>query len=132
MMLAAVLLVGCTTTPMKEQDMRPAPAAMLFAFAEASEGTAPVVFKRDGGFKGSACTVYVFVDGTKAVGLDQARYATLHLPLGQHVFSATRGGGLCAGGNTVELVADVRPDSKVKYRVGMTRIGDIELAPTAF
>lgn len=131
LLCCAALLTACAGI-VRDEDATRVPTGRVSAFEWPAAGTVPVTFKRDTGLQGAACAILVFVDGARAVDLRPGELAVLHVPVGPHVLSATRQGGPCSGGNIVELTAEMRPGYPAKYRAGITGLGRVEFAPTAF
>lgn len=97
--VAVLMLAACSTTPITQQSARPVPSERIHEVSyvgpatDASEAT--VVFLRDSGGHGSACTHDIYVNTTKVFSIRQGEQITLRIPAGQHFFRLESGGGLC-------------------------------------
>lgn len=128
--IAAILaLSACSTTPIPTHEARAVKPLQSF-LQRVPPGSAEVVIKRDAGFRGSACTMRVYVDGIAAAMLEPGEKVTLMLPVGDHVFGAEPSGAFC-GSVIVETRATVTRDKPSVFRI-WTSIDTFAIQPTAF
>lgn len=133
LLFGTVLLVGCATAPISNQQAEDAPSAQILNkdFLLKKDNSSVVVIKRDAGMKGSLCTTRVYIDGKPAVDLRTAQKLTVYLPVGEHIFSSQTVGA-CAGGVMSEHAGLVTVGKTLTLRIGSGPIGDFEIYPTAF
>jgi len=122
--IAMSALIACSTKPTTTSV---AVAPMLYNTATAD--TAAVVIARDSGVLGSACKMYIFVDGKQATSLRPSESATLHVPSGRHILSFDTSRGLCPSATDAVDVTVNKGDTK-KYRIRGDMNGNFQLLPT--
>lgn len=128
--IAALALVGCSTTPVTQQFARPVPperiheASYVGPAAEATDAT--VVFLRDSGGHGSACTHDIYVNTTRVFSIRQGEQITFHVPAGQHFFRLESGGGLCPNISTSQETI-LSEGARQVYRILLPSDGSLRL-----
>ncbi|EHK2055064.1 hypothetical protein OGY14_21630 [Citrobacter sp. Cpo073] len=130
--LLAVMMVGCATKPVTNEQAKDVPAKQIIdnTMLVKNDGTGKVIIKRDSGFMGSACLTRVYVDGKEVADLDTAEKVTVYPKLGDHIFSAWPK-GVCGGGMS-EQSGKVTENATLMYRIGYGTNGDFGIHPTAF
>lgn len=100
LLIFALLLVGCATSPPPQGEIIPAPKDRVYAFQSEIKGRSGVIIvTRDQGSTGSACFSALWIDSILAVRLDTAERVKFMVPVGEHVLKAGRdpeGRGFCA------------------------------------
>jgi hypothetical protein len=128
--LALVALAGCSTSQVTEDTAIPVPLDRVYAaqFAKTGDsgGSAEVVFLRDSGFYGSACTHDVYVNNTKAFAIKDGEFIRLKLEPGSYFFRLETGNGLCPNISTSQD-AELKAGSKVAYRILLPSDGSLRL-----
>ena len=99
LLLLALLIGGCATTPTPLSSARQAPTDRVLAFQTTTgEKTATLIVIRDEGFYGSGCYYAVHINGVLAARLSVGEMARFYVEPGEIVLRAGRdpqGGGLC-------------------------------------
>ncbi|WP_083265606.1 MULTISPECIES: DUF2846 domain-containing protein [Pseudomonadaceae] len=117
--LAGLVLTGCSTSPVTEQQAEVIPGDRVYAadlVGKASGGQASVVFLRDTGLLGAACTHDVFVNNRKAFSIRPGEGIWLKLPPGEYSFRLETGGGACPNVATSQD-ANLKSTSEIAYRI---------------
>jgi hypothetical protein len=115
---AALLAVGCGTTPVPSSSAKPIPASRIHApdFTEARQGLALLVVTRDKGLSSKACVAQLYVDGTLIADLRPSEQIRLYVDEGEHVVGVNAEGTLCFGG------ADQTPVTVTRARPVLLRV----------
>jgi hypothetical protein len=129
----ALSLTACATQPISIYQASAVPSSRILARQLLSQAqyTGSLIIKRDTGFKGSACTIRVFVDTVPVADLGPSEKVEIFVPFGEYVVSATPTGTFCGGG-TSEAAVVIRPESQRILRIASGQSGDIHLQPSAF
>lgn len=102
LLVAAISLAGCATTPADHSKATPVPPDRLVAFQSQVDGpSGTLVLTRDKGFLGSGCYYGFFINDTLAARIDNSETATFIVPTGELVLRAGRdpsGRALCGLG----------------------------------
>lgn len=119
---------SCATSLVSDAEASVVPAKRIIdvTFLEAKTGTGQVTIKRDSGALYAACAIRVFVDARPIADLRTREKIVLHVPQGEHVFSARP---TCAR-QTREVSGSVRVGQSIAYRVGYD--ADLKIEATAF
>lgn len=131
------LLAGCSATrPIATEMAKPVPASQIFAYAQPATDTGTVIVTRDVGLAGSKCPVAFYVDGEVAAHVDNGQTMTVYIPSGKHILGAGPAGtGVCGivsrTAHMREAAFDVVAGDRLKLRLGFTRDGTYQIAPTA-
>lgn len=126
---AAIALVGCATTVTPTESASPG-TVVASSLAKQTPGSVPIIFKRDSGFMGAACSQRVYVNGSPAAELRSGQAVTLYMKPGDHIVGA-RPGGMCGGGDA-ELEIQVKEGRQRSYRLSSDQNGSLKIQPTAF
>lgn len=95
---AGCVTIPTSTVPITEQSGKPVPAERIYQreLTVPSLGqTAKVLFLRDAGVLGSACTHKILVDGQPVFAIRGGEYQTLYLAPRPHLIGLEIEGGLC-------------------------------------
>ena len=97
LLLASLVLAGCSTSPVTESTATPVPPDRVYSESLLKEraNTAKVSFFRDSGFRGAGCTLTVLISGERAFALRPAEFGIVYLKPGKYFFGMETGGGLC-------------------------------------
>jgi len=129
----AVLLVGCSTTPVTERDAKPVPIERIYASGlisgTPSASKAQVLFFRDSGFYGSGCSHDIYVNNTKTFAIRQGEFIHLSLDPGSYFFRLETGGGLCPNIATSQNTV-LKAGDKESYRILLPSDGGLRLTRT--
>jgi hypothetical protein len=127
---AAIVLAGCSSTPVNQVSAKKVPASRIFAFQADVSGGAKLVVSRDKGFWASGgCYATVLVDGRKAARIDTGETVSFKLKPGRHIIGIAGdddGNGVCAlqiGQPVKETSADLSVGEVQKFRVSGTQNG---------
>lgn len=125
------LLSGCATQPVPNSEASAVPQDRILdaAVFEPKDGFGKVTVKRDSGFVGSICATRLFIDAKPTADIRISEKATVFLPEGDYIFSASS--GLCGGGIT-EVRGTVKFAKPISFRIGYGTNGEFKLTPTAF
>ncbi|WP_122415960.1 hypothetical protein [Pseudomonas viridiflava] len=127
---AAVLLVGCSSTPVEPGSAKHAPADRVYAYQAAVPGGATLVVSRDNGFWASGgCMTTVLIDGKKVARINTGEVVKFQVKPGRHIVGIAgddEGNGLCAmqiGQPVKETASEVAAGEVQKYRISGTHNG---------
>jgi hypothetical protein len=102
-LIAALFLFGCTTTPVRVNEASNVPASRIYAYQNKSpEKTATIIAIRDSGFAGGGCYSAFYIDDILSGRFDIAEKATFYLNPGEHNLKLgpdPEGKGLCSAGS---------------------------------
>lgn len=129
LVMGIIILSGCATKPISNEQAKEVPAQRLIdpSFTTNRDGSGQVIIKRDGGLRGSLCSVRVFADSKPIADLEAGEKVTLFLRPGDHVFGA-QGTGACYGGLTAQF-GKVSDGKTISYRIGIGSVGDFAIYP---
>lgn len=128
--VGALALTACATTPISPQQGAPVPAQRLYGFQQQTPlATARIVVTRDAGIRGSACRNVFYIDGTKAAAFDTAEVATFYVTPGKHIVGVGASSALCSDG-LKEMRVIVQSSARVRISVDST--GSVAISPTAY
>ncbi|WP_055136762.1 hypothetical protein [Pseudomonas corrugata] len=127
---AAIVLAGCSSTPVNQASAKKVPASRIFAFQADLSGGAKLVVSRDKGFWASGgCYATVLIDGRKAARIDTGETVSFKLKPGRHIIGIAgddEGNGVCAlqiGQPVKETSTELRVGDMQKFRVSGTQNG---------
>lgn len=127
---AAVLLAGCSSTPVEPGSAKRVPADRVYAYQAAVPGGATLVVSRDNGFWASGgCMATVLIDGKRAARINTGEVVKFHVKPGRHIVGIAgddEGNGLCAmqiGQPVKETASEVASGEIQKYRISGTQNG---------
>ena len=127
---AAVLLAGCSSTPVEPGSAKRVPAVRVYAYQAAVPGGATLVVSRDNGFWASGgCLATVLIDGKKVSRMDTGEIVKFKVKPGRHIVGIAgddEGNGLCAmqiGQPVKETAAEVSSGETQKFRISGTQNG---------
>lgn len=129
-LLAATLVTGCSTSPVRPDAAKLVPSDRLYITAPPSANDGLVIVIRDSGMLGHGCGVNVFLDDAKAATLAAGEKAEFPAAAGKHILSvAPSGKGLCGVADAEHaqrrsLVFNAEPGKRVDFRVGLAAGGD--------
>ena len=128
--MAALVLAGCSSTPVDTGTAKPVPAERLFAYQASVPGGSTLVVSRDNGFWASGgCYATLLIDGKKAARINTGEVSRFSLKPGRHVVGIAgdeEGSGLCAlqiGQPVKETATDLATGEVQKFRVSGTQNG---------
>ncbi|WIF69760.1 hypothetical protein QN096_11680 [Metapseudomonas otitidis] len=130
--LAGLVLTGCSTSPVTEQQAEVIPGDRIYApelVGRPGAGDARATFLRDSGIFGSACSHDVYVNNRKAFSIRQGEGISLRLQPGDYTFRLETGAGMCPNVATSQDVT-LKPDSAVTYRILLPSDGSLRLTRT--
>ena len=127
----AILVVGCTSSPVPSSYAKPIPAERIRApeFTRAQEGFALVVVTRDKSLTALSCTAHLHVDGILVADLRPREQIRLFLDEGQHLVGVSAAG--CIGGSD-QILIDVSRAKPVLLRVAALYGYDLTIDLSAF
>src|SRR5690606_8452068 len=99
-------------------------ASYIGPAAKATDAT--VVFLRDSGGHGSACTHDIYVNTIRVFSIRQGEQITFHVPAGQHFFRLESGGGLCPNISTSQETI-LSEGARQVYRILLPSDGSLRL-----
>jgi len=127
---AAIVLAGCSSTPVNQASAKQVPASRAFAFQADVPGGAKLVVSRDKGFWASGgCYATVLVDGRKAARVDTGEIVAFQVKPGRHIIGIAGdddGNGMCAlqiGQPVKEIATQVDAGTLQKFRISGTQNG---------
>jgi hypothetical protein len=128
--IAAMVLAGCSSTPVNQASAKKVPTSRKFAFQNDVSGGATLVVSRDKGFWASGgCYATVLVDGRKAARIDTGETVSFKLKPGHHIIGIAgddEGTGVCAlqiSQPVKETSTDLKVGDVQKFRVSATQNG---------
>ena len=127
----AMLVAGCTTTPVPSSSATPIPVERIYAVdaTKPQEGHALLVVTRDKGWKAMACVARLYVDGDLIADLRASEQIRLYVEEGAHLVGVS--GERCLGGADQASV-EVTRAKPVLLRVSMGSGAGMKIAPSAF
>ncbi|UNM18037.1 hypothetical protein K0P33_21080 [Pseudomonas sp. ArH3a] len=128
LLLTALLLAGCQTSPISPNDADKVSADRIYAYS--GSGESQLLITRDSGFFGAACSHRIFIDGTLSALIGSGEVVTFGLKAGKHVVSI-KPSAACGGGALVEREVDLPRGEMVRRRISIGP-GGIDFSPTAF
>lgn len=127
---AAVLLAGCSSTPVEPGSAKRVPADRVYAYQVAVPGGATLVVSRDNGFWASGgCMATVLIDGKKVARINTGEVVKFQVKPGRHIVGMAgddEGNGLCAmqiGQPVKETATEVSSGETQKFRISGTQNG---------
>ena len=127
---AAVLLAGCSSTPVEQGSAKRVPADRIYAYQAAVPGGATLVVSRDNGFWASGgCMATVLINGKKVARIDTGEVVKFQVKPGRHIVGIAgddEGNGLCAmqiGQPVKETASEAAAGETQKYRISGTQNG---------
>lgn len=133
LLLLALLVSGCATTPVPISAAKQAPTDRVLAFQiAAGDKTATVTVIRDEGFIGSACYYAVHINRVLAARLDVAEFARFYVEPGEILLRAGRdpeGGGLCGVDldNWTQRETFLKPGEQKSFRLSIDLNGKLDI-----
>ena len=88
-----------------------------------------MTIKRDDSF-GMPCPTRVFIDGAPVADVYKTEKIVIFVKHGDRIISA-RSIGVCGTG-IAEVRTNFKADEKMTFRIGYSKNGEINIAPTAF
>ncbi|MFJ2381585.1 hypothetical protein [Pseudomonas protegens] len=122
MAAAAVVVAGCSNTPISADKADPLPLNRIYAFTQKSDSE--LVVTRDSGMYQVGLKIKLYVDGTLAAEFGQGEVGRFSLTQGPHILAVSDGSVL------VESEIELLPGQTMRRRISITMQG-IELSPTA-
>ena len=134
--VAAVMLAGCSTSPVSPEEAKPVPKDRLVSFtSKPKEAYGTVVVTRDNGFLGGGCFVAVHIDGKLAARIDTGEVARFYLPTGDHLVGLgidKQGGGMCSWTNMLKEQSAILKEGQVKrFRIGGDSQTGLDIRPSS-
>lgn len=132
-LVAALVLSGCTTTPLLDSQSSPVEDKQLFAYQTEPSGEYGLIsVKRDGGIFGSGCRLGVYIDGTLAARVGSSEIARFKVPVGERLIGVGPGGaGLCSMISLREQSILVKNKETKKFRISADMNSGAALTPTS-
>ncbi|WP_288496665.1 hypothetical protein [uncultured Stenotrophomonas sp.] len=127
--LAAVVLAGCSTVPVPEGAAKAVSAERVYKpeYLTASVGhSAQIYLTRDKGLGGSACSHDISLNNEKILSIRQAEAATLYVAPGSYFLKLETGGGLCPNISTSQNLTVAAGERQV-YRILLPSDGNLRL-----
>ncbi|MGR5238024.1 hypothetical protein [Vibrio alfacsensis] len=124
LILAAIVatMAGCATAPIPTSD--------AYSVAVVGHGEYQIVIKRDSGLIGSACSVSIFVNGSRIGKLDQGEKIT-HYGDESNVIVAAKQEGFFCESDIPEAIAMFK-DKKATLRVAISANKGLHISNTSF
>lgn len=124
LMIATLLIGGCSTKPIKFEDATP--ATKVYAFQN-EELPAQILVTRDSGLSGSACSVKLYIDGTLAGELGASKSGKFYVSEGEHIVGAEHN---CLG-TLDEIAITVKKENSIRLRISLGADG-AKISRTAY
>ena len=128
--VTAILIAGCSSTPVDPGSAKRVPAARTFAYQSGVPGGATLVISRDNGFWASGgCFATVLIDGKKAARVNTGETVKFQLKPGRHIVGIAgddEGNGICAmqiGQPVKETATELAAGEVQKFRISGTQNG---------
>lgn len=130
--VGAVTLAGCSTSPISAEQADPVPSSRLYGFqSRISAGDGVLTVTRDTGFTGSACNVRIAVNNRLVAEIGSGETASFYLKPDTYIVSLDPG-AMCGGGLKEREVV-ISGKAQKRYRVSADLNGaGYDLTPTAF
>lgn len=117
--IAAIALVGCSTTPTPTSEVKPVSGSQIIAshyFRRSDTSQIEVLIKRDVGFTGGGSGIVFHIDGKPVAKLGAGQGARIYLKPGKYLFGVLP--TLNLGFNSLmETEADVSESVSQVYRI---------------
>lgn len=132
-----MILVSCTTMPVKYNEASNVPSSRLYAYKiKTSETTATIIAIRDTGFVGSACLNAFYIDNKLAARFDTGEKATFFVNPNEHTLKFgpdPQSKGLCSVGADyhymqIETYLKAGSTKQFNLRLMATGIPSIQIA----
>ena len=133
--LAAIALVGCSTTPTPTSEVRPISGTQIIAanyFRRTDPNQVEVLIKRDVGFTGGGSGIIFSIEGKPVAKLGAGQGARIYLKPGKYLFGVLP--TLNLGFNSLmETEADVNKSVSQVYRIyiGFGGTNSVRIARTS-
>jgi len=133
LLVAAVFINGCATTPVNLSTANKVPNERVFAFQVASnKNTAELTVIRDKGLLGSACYLSVYVNTVLSARIDVAEAVTFYLRPGEILLRAGKdpeGKGLCGGdqGYWTQREITLKAGQIKSFRLSLNQGGTLDI-----
>lgn len=135
LVVAAIILVGCTTEAVTTEHARPVPVERIMA---SGNGSSTITVTRDKGwFAGGGCFVELTIDGKSYARIDTGETVTVHIEPGRHILGISgdsQGKGLCGfkvGQPLKETSTDLNKNEIQKFRITGDTNSGLDIRPTA-
>jgi len=126
-----LLVTGCATSPIPAERAKPASKSRLLAFQQPpAEPYGTVWVTRDTGAAGSACQVFVYIDGNHAASVWSGETARFYLPIGERIIGINT--SFYCGGGLKEHQQRIVQGKTHRLRISMDTSFSMEIAPTAY
>lgn len=133
-LLSALMLGGCSTTPIPSNTAKPVPPERILI---TSQGSSTLIITRDKGwFAGGGCFVSVLIDGKSVARVDTGESVSVKVVEGRHILAITGdkdGKGLCAyqiGQPIKENATDIKANEIQKFRITGDTSSGLDLRPS--
>lgn len=125
--VGALLLAGCSTSPISADKADPVPQSRLHAFTAKNESQ--LVVTRDSGAYGAGINYSLYIDGVLAADLASGEVARFGLKPGRHILGIKPSSTF--GGSPHESEIDIKAAETVRRRISLDG-GGFYLTPTAY
>jgi hypothetical protein len=126
--LAAILLPGCATTPTPTAEVKPVTGSQILApnyFQRSDANQVEVLIKRDRGFSGGGTGIVFHIDGKPVAKLGAGEGATIYLPPGHYLFGVLPTVNFLGAHSLLETEANVSAGTPQHYRIYTSSGGDM-------
>ncbi|VEJ54648.1 hypothetical protein [Pragia fontium] len=128
LLLAAVVLSGCSTTPMPANLAKEVKASTSF---QVEQGKVPVTIVRDKGHVGSYCLITAFINGDPVAELDAGEKVIAYVSPGEVIVGAGfMGAGLCSGDPKKEREFIIKDKQPRTLRIFTDQNANVDILPT--
>ncbi len=128
LVLALLVVAGCSTSPISSGEASKVPSSRLHAFTNKQEST--LVVTRDTGILGAACNYKLYIDGVFAAEFGSGETAAFGLKAGSHVLGIAAAAP-CGGAGLLESEVVVAAGQVAKRRIYTNHSG-FRLTPTSY
>lgn len=131
-MMNLLLLNGCATTPVSNDNAKDVPSERIISKTSLikNPGEGAMIVKRDSGFTGSGCNIVVYLDGTAIAELDTGEKVKFFAQPGDHILSAKQT-SICVAG-LKEVGVTLKANDEKTFRIGFGGNADMSINETAF
>ena len=129
--LALSFIAGCATTPIPAELAEPAGKNRLLAFQQPpNQPNGIIMVTRDTGIAGSACQVFIYIDGLHTASVWSGETAKFYVPVGEHVIGVNT--SWYCGGGLKEHQHLIEANKAHRFRISADSNFSMQIAPTAF
>lgn len=126
------ILTACATSATSVNNAKGAPSDRVYQADYTGDDSSEIIFVRDSGLMGTACSAKIYIDGNEAAELKSGEKVEFKVKSGEHIVGVSlRSGGLCAfSADLVERDIKISTGDKRVYRAFVDQGGNPSLMPT--